>query len=95
MANRLKIDTRMAAGKIHAILADTENFESYARLESFYDLNDIFTDKELAESGYYAYLQDGDGSHIFQGYPEETVIGIPASVKDPQIVLKFLEYLMD
>lgn len=156
-ANRMKIAARMAAGDIHAILADTEIFEGYARQESFYDLNAIFTDEELApyadylyytdatafdedsantldemeaaaqkvyeltidhgdpstmekpvavgiripdagnklaESGYYAYLQDGDNSHIFQGYPEETVIGIPASVKEPQIVLKFLEYLM-
>lgn len=157
-ANRMKIDARMIVGDIHAILADTENFENYARQESFYNLNAIFTDEELApyadylyytdaavfsedsgntldemetadqrvyeltidhgdpatmekpvavgiripdtgnklaESGYYAYLQDGDDSHIFQGYPEETVIGIPASVKEPQIVLKFLEYLMD
>lgn len=157
-ANRTKITALMSAGDIHAILADTENFENYARQESFYDLNAIFTDEELApyadylyytdatafdeesgntvdemeaatqrvyeltidhgdpstmeksvavgiripdtgnklaESGYYAYLQDGDDSHIFQGYPEETVIGIPASVEDPQIVLKFLEYLMN
>lgn len=157
-ANRMKIDARMIAGDIHAILADTENFENYARHESFYELNAIYTDEELApyadylyytdaaafskdsgntldemeaaaqrvyeltidhgdpstmekpvavgiripdtgnklaDSGYYAYLQDDDDSHIFQGYPEETVIGIPASVKEPQIVLKFLEYLMD
>lgn len=154
-ANRTKITARMAAGNIHAILADTENFEIYAREESFYDLTSIFTDEELApyadylyytdaaafneetgntldemeaatqriyeqtidhgdpstmekpvavgiripdtgnklaESGYYAYLQEE--SRTFQGYPEETVIGIPVSVEDPHLALQFLEYLM-
>ena len=47
---------------------------------------------KLAESGYYAYLQEE--SRTFQGYPEETVIGIPISVENPQLALKFLEYLM-
>lgn len=157
-ANRMKITARMSAGDIHAILADTENFEIYAREESFYDLTSIFTDEELApytdylyytdatafdedigntldemeaatqkvyeltidhgdpstmekpvavgiripdtgnklaDSGYYAYLQEDDDSHIFQGYPMETVIGIPASVKEPHITLKFVEYLLN
>ena len=156
-ANRQKMTAMMHVGDIHAMLADTENFESYARLEFFYDLTSIFTAEELApyadylyytdaaafdedtgdtleemevaaqkvyeqtidhvdpstmekpmavgiripdtgnklaDSGYYAYLQDGDDSHIFQGYPVETVIGIPASVEDPHITLKFIEYLM-
>lgn len=156
MANRQKMTAMMNIGDIHAILADTENFESYARLEFFYDLTSVFTAEELApyadylyytdaaafdkdtgdtleemeaaaqdiyaqvidhgdpstmekplavgiripntgnklaESGYYAYLQDG--THTFQGYPMETVIGIPVSVKEPQLALKFLKYLME
>lgn len=156
MANRQKMTAMMHVGDIHAFLADTENFESYARLEFFYDLTSVFTVEELApyadylyytdtaafnentgdtleemeaaaqeiyeltidhgdpstmekpmavgiripdtgnklaESGYYAYLQEE--SRTFQGYPEETVIGIPVSVENPQLALKFLEYLMN
>lgn len=156
MANRQKMTAMMHVGDIHAFLADTENFESYARLEFFYDLTSVFTAEELApyadylyytdaaafnentgdtleemeaaaqeiyeltidhgdpstmekpmavgiripdtgnklaESGYYAYLQEE--SRTFQGYPEETVIGIPVSVENPQLALKFLKYLMN
>lgn len=154
-ANRQKMTAMMHVGDIHALLADTETFESYARLEFFYDLTSVFTDEDLApyadylyytdaaafdedtgdtleemesaakeiyernidhgdpstmekpvavgiripgtgnklaESGYYAYLQEE--SRTFQGYPEETVIGIPVSVENPHLALKFLEYLM-
>lgn len=155
-ANRQKLAAMMQVGDVHAILADTETFESYARLEFFYDLTDLFTEAELApyadylyytdaaafdedtgntldemeaaaqevyaqiidhrdpstmekpmavgiripetgnklaEAGYYAYLQEGD--YTFQGYPSEAVIGIPISVKEPQLTLRFLEYLME
>lgn len=46
---------------------------------------------KLADAGYYSYLQDGE--HMFQGYPMETIIGIPLSVEDPSLVLQFLSYL--
>lgn len=45
---------------------------------------------KLAEAGYYRYLQE---DHIFQGYPEETVLGIPLSVEDPKLALQFLSFL--
>lgn len=46
---------------------------------------------KLADAGYYDYLRDG--SQKFQGYPSEPVLGIPLSVKDPQLALQFLAYL--
>lgn len=154
MANRQKIVAMMHAGDIHAIVADTETFESYAHADTFYDLSDIFTGEELApyadllyytdaaafdedsgstltemeatqkafyamvidhsdptdmekpipvgiriptsgnkmaDAGYYNYLNEGDLS--FQGYPSETVLGIPLSVEDPKPALQFLSYL--
>lgn len=154
MANRQKIVAMMYSGDIHAIVADTETFESYAHADTFYNLSDIFTEEELAsyadllyytdaaafdkdsgntltemeaaekafyaqvidhsdpsamekpipvgiriptsgnkiaDAGYYRYLQDSD--LIFQGYPSETVLGIPLSVKDPTLALQFLSYL--
>lgn len=155
-ANRQKMAAMMQLGDIHAILADTETFENYARLEFFYDLASIFTAEELApykdlfyytdaaafdedagstleemeaatqavyaqvidhrnpsdmekpvvvgiripdkgnklaDSGYYSYLTETET--IFQGYPAETVIGIPLSVKNPHLALQFLAYLME
>lgn len=154
MANRQKMVAMMHAGDIHAIVADTETFESYAHAGTFYDLSTIFTEEELApyadllyytdgaafdedsagtltemeaaqkafyekvidhsdpsamekpvpvgiripasgnklaDAGYYRYLQEGD--HSFQGYPSETVLGIPLSAEDPKPALQFLSYL--
>lgn len=155
LANRQKMAAMMQIGDIHAILADTETFENYARLEYFTDLTTIFTEEELApyadllyytdaaafdedtgttleemdaaqekvyaqiidhsdpasmekpaavgiripesgnklaDAGFYTYLYES--SDTFQGYPSETVIGIPISVKEPRLALRFLEYLM-
>ena len=154
MANQQKMTAMMQAGDIHAIVADTENFESYASLETFYVLTDIFSEEELApytdllyytdaaffdadtgntleemeaaqaevyakvidhgdpstmekpvavgiripntgnklsDAGYYTYLDEQD--YTFQGYPSETVIGIPLSVEDPKLALQFVNYL--
>jgi len=154
MANRQKIVAMMQAGDIHAIIADTETFEGYAHVETFYDLSTVFTEEELApyrdllyytdaaafdeeegstlteieaaqrafyakvvdhsdpsamqkpipvgiripfsgnklaDAGYYRYLQAGEYS--FQGYPSETVIGIPLSAEDPGLALQFLSFL--
>lgn len=153
-ANRQKIVAMMYSGDIHAIVADTETFESYARADTFYNLSDIFTEEELApytdllyytdaaafdkdsgrtltemeaaekafyamvidhsdpsamekpipvgiriptsgnkmaDAGYYRYLQEADLT--FQGYSSETVLGIPVSAKNPELVLEFLSYL--
>lgn len=155
MANRQKMAAMLHAGDIHMIIADTETFEDYAHVETFYDLSQIFTDEELApyadllyytdaavfdedtgttleemeaaekafyekvvdhsdpsamkkpipvgiriptsgnklaDAGYYNYLQDGE--HVFQGYPMETVAGIPLSAEDPKLALQFLSYLL-
>lgn len=154
MATRQKMAAMMSAGDIHAVIADTETFEDYARAETFYDLSKIFTEEDLApyadlfyytdasafdedsgntleeieaaqkaiyakvidhgdpaamekpipvgiripasgnklaDAGYYRYLREGD--HNFQGYPAETVLGIPQSVEDPQLALQFLSFL--
>lgn len=48
VASRQKMTAMMHSGDIHAILADTETFEGYARLEYFYDLTETFTAEELA-----------------------------------------------
>lgn len=59
VASRQKMMAMMHAGDIHAIVADTETFESYARLEYFYDLNAAFTEEELAPYADLLYYTDG------------------------------------
>lgn len=49
------------------------------------------TGNRLAEAGYYTYLDERKDT--FQGYPSETVIGIPASVENPRLALQFLDYI--
>lgn len=48
VANRQKMAAMMQIGDIHAIVADTETFESYAALGNFHVLTDIFSEAELA-----------------------------------------------
>ncbi len=59
VASRQKMMAMMHAGDIHAILADTEIFEGYARLEYFYDLTAVFTEEELAPYADLLYYTDG------------------------------------
>lgn len=58
VANRQKMTAMMHSGDIHAILADTETFEGYARLDYFYDLTEIFTAEELAPYADILYYTD-------------------------------------
>lgn len=52
----------------------------------------VITDSKLIrESDYYKYLDDP--AFNYQGYPSEAVLGIPLTCKDPEIAVKFLEYL--
>ena len=59
VANRQKMAAMMHAGDIHAIVADTETFEGYSRLEYFYDLTEAFTEEELAPYADLLYYTDG------------------------------------
>ena len=59
VANRQKMMAMMHAGDIHAIVADTETFEGYARLEYFYDLKSTFSEEELAPYADLLYYMDG------------------------------------
>lgn len=59
VASRQKMAAMMHAGDIHAIVADTETFEGYARLEYFYDLTAAFTEEELAPYADLLYYTDG------------------------------------
>lgn len=59
VAGRQKMSAMMHAGDIHAIVADTEAFEGYARLEYFYDLTATFTEEELAPYADLLYYTDG------------------------------------
>lgn len=59
VANRQKMAAMMHTGDIHAIVADTETFEGYARLEYFYDLTEIFTEEQLAPYADLLYYTDG------------------------------------
>jgi len=58
IANRQKMTAMMHMGDIHAILADTETFEDYARLAYFYDLTAVFTEEELAPYAELLYYTD-------------------------------------
>lgn len=48
-------------------------------------------DNKLAEAGYYTYLSENNTT--FQGHPSQVIMGIPVSNQEPQLALKFLEYL--
>lgn len=45
----------------------------------------------IAEAGYYAYLKEA--GYEYQGYPSDVVLGIPLTFKEPELVIRFLEYL--
>lgn len=51
----------------------------------------VTRDNMLADARLYAYLEDS--SYDYQGYPAEVVLGIPATNKQPELVVRFLEYL--
>lgn len=59
VASRQKMMAMMHAGDIHAIVADTETFEGYARLEYFYDLKSTFSEEALAPYADLLYYTDG------------------------------------
>lgn len=48
-------------------------------------------DNKIADAGYYAYLRDG--GYEYQGYPSDVVLGIPLTCKEPELAIRFLEYL--
>lgn len=48
-------------------------------------------DNLLADAGYYEYLSSPE--YDYQGYPSDAVLGIPASNKEPELVIRFLEFL--
>lgn len=48
-------------------------------------------DNMIAEAGYYSYLSEAEFS--YQGYPSDVVLGIPLSNKEPDLVIRFLEYI--
>lgn len=52
----------------------------------------ILTDsKMIKDSDYYKYLVSPESD--YQGYPSDVVFGIPLSNKEPEMALKFLEFL--
>lgn len=52
----------------------------------------ILTDsKMIKDSDYYKYLDNAE--YDYQGYPSDAVFGIPLSNEDPQMAVKFLEFL--
>lgn len=52
----------------------------------------IVTDsKMMQDSDYYKYLDNPE--YNYQGYPSEAVLGIPLSCKEPEMAIRFLEYL--
>ena len=48
-------------------------------------------DNMIADAGYYDYLSDPE--YDYQGYPSDIVLGIPATNKNPELVIQFLEFL--
>lgn len=51
----------------------------------------VTEDNALADARLYAYLENS--SYDYQGYPAEVILGIPASNSQPELVVRFLEYL--
>ncbi len=58
MANRQKMAAMLQLGDLHAIFADTETFDWYARLAYFHDLTATFTGEELAPYADLLYYTD-------------------------------------
>ena len=48
-------------------------------------------DNMIADAGYYAYLREA--GYEYQGYPSDVVLGIPLTFKEPELVIRFLEYI--
>lgn len=48
-------------------------------------------DNRIADAGYYTYLQNAE--YDYQGHASDAVLGIPVTNKEPELVLRFLEYL--
>lgn len=48
---------------------------------------------KLADVGYYAYL--ADMNMTYQGCPSEAVLGIPVTTKEPEMAIRFLEYIFE
>lgn len=52
----------------------------------------VITDsKRMQDSDYYQYLDNPE--YDYQGYPSEVILGIPLSCKEPEMAIRFLEYL--
>lgn len=51
----------------------------------------VSQDSMMADAEYYAYLDHEE--YDYQGYPSEAVLGIPISCKQPELAIRFLEYL--
>lgn len=45
----------------------------------------------LADAGYYDYLTDSE--YDYQGYPADIVLGIPVTNKEPELAVRFLEFI--
>lgn len=53
----------------------------------------VITDsKMIKDSGYYKYL--GNSEYDYQGHPSDVILGIPASNQEPEMAIRFLEYLL-
>ncbi len=48
-------------------------------------------DNLLAEAGLYAYLEDSQ--YDFQGHPADVVLGVPYTNENPELAVRFLEYM--
>lgn len=48
-------------------------------------------DNMIADSGFYSYLTEA--GYEYQGYPSDVVLGIPATYKEPELTVRFLEYI--
>ena len=48
-------------------------------------------DNTIAQAGYYAYLKTLNTQ--YQGYPSDAVLGIPVTFKNPELAVRFLEFI--
>ena len=51
----------------------------------------VTKDNMIEDARFYAYLEDS--SYDYQGHPSEVVLGIPLTNSQPELVVRFLEYL--
>lgn len=90
-------DTSAAASSDMAAQTDSStlviNHRDPSTMEQPVAVGIVITDsKMIKDSGYYKYLDNSE--YDYQGYQSDSILGIPLSNQEPEMAIRFLEYLL-